>query len=98
MYERNNGEVSLLEAVSECFHFKSKSKELVFEIRFKDVSRTIKFGKHWGKVSKEFQYFIQETYGPCLASTEDNFIGHLANTSGVALGYNIPDYTVVRLS
>lgn len=98
MYERSENEVSLLEALAECFKFKSKSKPLVFEIRFNDVSRTIKFGKSWGKVSKEFQYFIQETYGPCLGSTEENFVGHLANTSGVAIGFNVINYKVVRIS
>lgn len=31
-------EVSLLQALSECYNFKSKSKEILFEVVFSDVS------------------------------------------------------------
>lgn len=91
-------ETTLLAAVSECFNFKSKLKEILFEIRFTDVSRTIKFGKYWNKVLKKYEYFIHETNCPCLGCDEINFIGHLANCSGVGYGLNILRYKVFNIS
>lgn len=91
-------EYTLLKAIVELYNFKSKSKSLIFEIRFNDVTRTIKIGKQWGKVSKEYQYFIHETYGPCLASNESNFIAHLAAISGIATGINVVKYKVYKIS
>lgn len=90
-------EYTLLKTIVELYNFKSKSKSLIFEIRFNDAIRVVKIGKQWGKVSKEYQYFIHETYGPCLASNEENFIAHLASTSGIRTGLNIVDYKVYKL-
>lgn len=93
-----NSEVSLLQALSECYNFKSKSKEILFEVVFNDVSRTIKFGKHWHKVLKRYEYFIHETHCPCLGCTEEGFVSNLSNCSGISTGFCNPNYKVYKRS
>ena len=72
-------EVTLLQAVSECYNFhpRSHKKRIEFEIVFPNEEKTVWFGKSWSKLDKEWKYYDGETYCPTFAREEKHFLSNL---------------------
>lgn len=74
-----NEQVTLLQAVAELYNFHPRSHKLrmLFEIKFKDTNHTIKFGKGWSKLNKDWQYFYGQTNCPTFGAVEKHFLSNL---------------------
>ena len=72
-------EVTLLQAVAECYNFhpRSHKKKIEFEIAFQGEDRTVWFGKAWSKIDKDWRYFDGETYCPTFSQCEQHFLSNL---------------------
>lgn len=77
-------EVTLVQAVAECYNFKPKSKKEIikFEIRFFDnnnemIEKKIWFGKGWSKIDKEWRYFEGQTNCPTFSQEARHFLSNL---------------------
>lgn len=90
--------ISLLEAIVMLYNYKNKNKGKIYEIQFHDTTKVIRFGKQYSKSKKKWEYFVHETYAPCLCCTEENFIGKLANCKRIGFGCNTPPYDIIDVT
>ena len=72
-------EVTLLQAVAECYNFhpRSHKKRIEFEIVFQGENRTVWFGKSWSNFDHEWRYFEGETNCPTFSQCEQHFLSNL---------------------
>lgn len=86
--------ISLMEAISLLYHHKNKKERLSFSIRFTDKTERITIWKSWNDVLSCWRYGIKEPNCPSMMCSEGNFIGNLANITGISFGGNVPSYHV----
>lgn len=72
-------EVTLLQAIGDCYNFHPHSHKarIEFEIVFPNEERTIWFGKHWSNVDKCWTYYEGQTNCPTYAHKEKHFLSNL---------------------
>lgn len=89
-------EITLLAAVSACYHYNDRERGLLYEIRFGDSCHKVKFGKRWDKLLRRFTYFVEESFYPRVICEENNFVGILAACRGVKILGDEYTYSVRR--
>jgi hypothetical protein len=81
-------EVTLLEALSNCFQFNPKKKigsSIQFNIVFYDdldnpeteQTKMLRFGKYYSKLEHDWVYFEGQTYYPTFTTTEQDMVSNL---------------------
>ena len=72
-------EVTLLQAVAECYNFhpRSHKQRIEFEIVFQNEKKTVWFGKSWSEIDREWRYYEGETYCPTFSQCEQHFLSNL---------------------
>ena len=92
-------EITLLDAIQQLWHFKDKSKKLIFEVYFDEViTRTARFGKIWNRVTKEWDYVVQDgKASPGFAYDERAAVSAIMSISGMKLCGATVKYHITKL-
>ena len=79
MKRKHLEEVTLLQAVAECYNFhpRSHKKRIEFEIVFQDKENTVWFGKAWSKYEHDWRYYEGESNCPTFSQCERHFLSNL---------------------
>lgn len=92
-------EITLLDALQQLYNHKNRSQKLIFEVSFDDgITRTARFGKAWNKVTKEWDYVVQDgPYVPGLGYNERAAVSAIMSISGMRLRGNTVIYHIKKL-
>ena len=83
-------EYTLIEAFAELYDFKPRKRkdaQIMFEIiepadpDLPDSRKYLRFGKHWGHFSHEWEFFEQAKNCPTLSCEERHFVSNLMTNS-----------------
>lgn len=80
-------EITLLEALHQLCHFRTKRKRIVFEVTFDEgITRKAYFGKSWSRVLGEWQYIVQDgEHAPGFCYNEKAAVSAILGISGMYL-------------
>lgn len=94
-----DNEITLLDALQQMWHHKTKRKPIVFEVTFDEgVTRRARFGKLWSKTRKEWSYIIQDgVHDPQFGYDERAAVSAIVSISGMRLCGNIVKYHIHRI-
>ena len=91
-------EITLLDALQQLWHFKDKRNKLIFEVSFDEVTRTARFGKVWNRVTKEWDYVVQDgRYSPGFAYSERAAVSAIMRISGIHLVGNTTKFHITKV-
>lgn len=90
------GEITLLDALQQLWHFKAKRKSLVFEVTFDEgITRKAYFGKYWSRVMDNWQYVVQDgENSPSFCYDEKAAVSAILGISGMHLSGCIVKYHI----
>ena len=88
-------DITMLDAFQRLWHHKAKRKSIRFEVTFDDVSRKVIFGKVWSRVSKDWNYYVQDgDYTPQYVYGEKQVVSAIMSISGMSLYGNTVRYHI----
>ena len=91
-------EITLLDALQQLWHFKDKREKLIFEVSFDEVTRTARFGKVWNRVTKEWDYVVQDgQHSPGFAYSERAAVSAIMRISGINLVGNTTKFHITKV-
>lgn len=80
-------EITLLEALHQMCHHKSKRNHITFEVTFDDgITRKAYFSKYWSHITKSWQYIVQDGQNaPGFCYDERAAVSAILGISGMQL-------------
>lgn len=81
-----NSEVTLTQAIAECYMLSPKEKTgavICFEITFPDGKESLKFGQNWDRTAHDWWYFEKMPGLPAFACEEAHFVSNIICSAGI---------------
>lgn len=93
--QRISKEISLLQALSRLYSFQKKNGRGLHFIMILE-NGVLRFGKFYSAGRRKMVYYYKLPYQDPVISTEEGFVGNIADAGKVAFKANYPSYKIYR--